>query len=124
MDLNAVVSGLVGTINPPTTVTIQISTGYTTNSDGSRTPAYSSPQTVSASLQALAYNDIMQADNLNIQGVRRKMYVHGAVDGLVRGQNKGGDIVTLPDGTVWKIAMVDEHWTDWTACIITLQDGS
>jgi hypothetical protein len=124
MDLNAIVSGAVGAVNPPTLVSIKISGGYTTNSDGSRTPTYPLSQSVYVSLQALQYNDIVMADSLNIQGVRQKMYVHGHVEGLVRAKNKGGDIVIFPDGSVWKIALVSEHWRDWTSCILTLQDNS
>ncbi len=123
MDLNALVSGAIGTVNPPLTVQIKISTGYVTGADGSRTPTYTT-QSVSAQIQALTYNDIQQANGLNIQGVRRKMYVEGDVEGLVRADNKGGDLVTMPDGTVWKVALVTEHWPDWTSCIITLQDNS
>ena len=88
------------------------------------TTGYAPPATVMAQIQALSYNDIIQADNLNIQGVRRKMYIQGEVDGLVRPNNKGGDLVLLPDGSTWLVAMVDEHWPDWTAAIITLQNGA
>ena len=123
MNLHGIVSGVIGKINPFVTATIRVSTGYTTNADGSRTPTYTTT-TAQVQLQALAYDDIVQADSMQIQGVRRKMYVQGDVEGLVRADNRGGDLVTLPDGTVWKVAMVDEHWPDWTACIITLQDGS
>lgn len=124
MNLAGIVAGAIGVVNPPVTVTIQVSTGYTTNGDGSRAPAYAAPVSVSAQIQALEYNDIVQADGMSIQGTRRKMYVLGEVEGLVRVNRRGGDLVTLPDGTVWLVAMVLEHWADWTSCVITLQDGS
>ena len=124
MDLHGIVSGAVGAVNPFTVATIKVSTGYATNPDGSRNPAYAAPQTASVQLQALEYNDIIQADSLGIQGVRRKMYVKGEVDGLVRAGNKGGDLVTLGDGTVWKVAMIAEQWPNWCCAIITLQDGA
>lgn len=124
MNLHGIVSGAIGTINPLVPVQIRVSTGYVTNPDGSRVPGYAPPAPVMANLVALSYNDIVQADNLNIQGVRRKMYIQGEVDGLVRPNNKGGDLVLMPDGSTWLVAMVDEHWPDWTAAIITLQNGA
>jgi hypothetical protein len=42
----------------------------------------------------------------------------------VRTDQKGGDLLTMPDGSVWLVAMVLEHWADWTSVAITLQDGS
>lgn len=124
MDLNAIVAGAIGTVNPNAPVTIQVSTGYVTNADGSRSPSYAAPQMIAAQVQALSYGDIVHADGLGIQGTRRKLYIHGAVNGLVRAQNKGGDLVTLADGTVWKIALILEQWPDWASAIITLQDGA
>ena len=124
MNLHGIVSGAIGTVNPLVPVQIKVSTGYVTADDGTRLPGYAPPATVMAQIQALSYNDIIQADNLNIQGVRRKMYIQGEVDGLVRPNNKGGDLVLLPDGSTWLVAMVDEHWPDWTAAIITLQNGA
>ena len=124
MNLHGLVAGVVGAVNPLVTVSIQISLGDTTNADGSTVPIYAPAIQVQAQIQALQYNDIVQADSLNVQGVRRKMYINGEVDGLVRAKNKGGDIVTLPDGSVWKVAMIAEAWPDWTAAIITLQNGS
>ena len=124
MNLHGIVSGAIGTVNPLIPVQIKVSTGYVTAPDGSRSSGYAPPATVMAQIQALSYNDIIQADNLNIQGVRRKMYIQGEVDGLVRPGNKGGDLVLMPDGSTWLVAMVDEHWPDWTAAIITLQNGA
>lgn len=124
MDLNGIVSGVIGVVNPQVRVTIRVSTGYVTGADGSRAPAYAGPQVVFVQLQALEQNDILQADALNIQGVRRKMYVPGQVDGLVRANKKGGDLVTLLDGTVWKVAVILEQWPDWTCALIVLQDGA
>ena len=124
MNLHGLVASAIGAINPLVSVKIQVSTGYSTNADFSRSPSYAAGVTVQGQVQALEYNDIIQADSLQIQGVRRKLYINGEVDGLVRAENKGGDLVTLPDGTVWKVAMIAEAWPDWTCAIITLQDGS
>lgn len=123
MKLHSIVSRAIGAVNARQLVTIQISTGYATNPQGKRVPSYAAPQMAYASIQALQYNDIVQADGMQIQGVRRKLYIHEEVEGLVRANNKGGDIVTLADGTVWLVALIAEHWPTWTAAIITLQNN-
>ena len=107
---------------PRVNLTVQVSTGYTTNADGSRVPTYAAPQVVSGSVQALQFNDITQLDALNIQGERRKIYIKGQVDGLVRVENKGGDLITDPLGNVWLVALVLEAWPDWCSVAVTLQD--
>lgn len=122
MNIFSLVHKAVGVVSPRIRVSIQVNQSSVTSPDGSRKPTLAPPQMALVSIQALQFNDITQADALNIQGVRRKMYVYGEVDGLVRVKNKGGDIVTLPDGTVWKVAIVAESWPEWTSCIITLQN--
>ena len=121
MNLHSIVSGAVGVINPFQDVTIQVSTGYETNAAGKRTPIYADPVTRSAQVQPMQYNDIIIADGLNIQGLRNAIYINGQVDGLVRGKNKGGDLITLADGTVWLVAVIVEDWPDWTKAIVTMQ---
>jgi hypothetical protein len=47
--------------------------------------------------------------------------------GVSRPDGKGGDLITLPDGTVWLTAMVLENWgfmDGWTKLAIVKQDGS
>lgn len=124
MNLNSVVAGLIGAINPQINVSVQVSTGYTTSSDGRRTPSYAPAVVVPAQVQPLQFGDIAQADGLNIQGVRKKIYLTGHVHGLVRAFGKGGDLVSLPDGTVWKVAFVVEDFQDWCSVVATLQDGA
>jgi len=109
------------------TVTIQASAGYTTDPDGSRVPAYADPVSIQAQVQALQYNDIQQIDGLNIQGERRAIYLNGDWNGVVRADQKGGDIITLPDGSVWIVAFVFENWsgTDgWVKVCATRQNNA
>lgn len=130
MNLHSVVAGAIGAINPFVNVTVSRSNGYTTNAAGQRVPAYSQ---FSASVQAqsLTYTDLQKADSLNIQGIRRAIYMNGVVDGVVRVGKQGGDVLIFPDGTfpegdVWLCAMVLESWSQagWTKICLTLQDGS
>ena len=40
---------------------------------------------------------------------------------------KGGDLVTLSDGSVWLVTLVPEPWNltaGWTRALITLQNGT
>lgn len=122
MNLHQLVSGNIQAVNPYIQLIVQVSTGYTTNPEGSRVPAYAKSQIVFGDVQALQYSDIIQLDALNIQGERRKIYINGEVDGLIRVKNKGGDLITLPDGTVWLVALVLEYWANWVSVAVTLQD--
>lgn len=126
MNLNDLVNGAVDVVNPPIQVTIQKSTGYTTSADGTQLPAY---QTViaTARCQALTYNDLQQVSGLNTQGRRQALYIDGDWEGLIRADQKGGDVITFPDGSVWLCAMVLEAWSitaGWTKICVTLQNGS
>jgi hypothetical protein len=121
MNLHHIASHAISAVNEFVTAAIQVSTGYTTAGDGSRTPTYAPAVLVPVQIQALQYNDILQLNGLNIQGTRRAMYINGDYEGLVRSFQKGGDIIFLPDGTVWLVAIVLEHWPDWVKIAVTLQ---
>jgi len=122
MNLNAIVSRAISAINPNQLVMVQASTGYTTNVDGSRTPSYLPAVKVRGQLQPLSFSDIQQIEGMNLQGVRQRIYLNGSIEGLVRGKKAGGDLITTPDGRVWKVALVTEAWPDWTSAVVTLQD--
>jgi hypothetical protein len=124
MDLHGIVSGVIDAVNPRIFLFISKSTGYVTNSDGTRTPSYDPPREVLGQVQAETFRDIQQMEGLNLQGTRRVIYLRGHFDGLVRSKNKGGDIITFPDQSVWLIALVLEHWPDWCKVAVTLQDGA
>ena len=83
--------------------------------------------TILAQVQALSTRDLRQIEGLNLQGTLKALYVSGDLTGVVRATLKGGDLVTLPDGTVWLITLVPEPWNitaGWTKALITLQNGS
>ncbi len=125
MNLHGVVSGAVGLVNPHVPASIDVSTGYTTNPDGSRVPIY---QTVTgtAQVQALTYKDLTQIDGLNQNGAARGIYFYGDIQGVLRAKTKGGDVVTLSDGPnagKWLVVQVLETWPDWCKCACVLQTG-
>lgn len=83
--------------------------------------------TILAQVQALSTRDLRQIEGLNLQGTLRALYVSGDITGAVRATLKGGDLCTLPDGSVWLVTLVPEPWNltaGWTKCLITLQNGS
>ena len=123
MNLQALSVGAIAAVNPQTQLSIQVSTG-STNVNGDLTPTYAAPVSVSGQIQPLSTADIRHMDALNIQGVRRRVYINGQVNGLVRATNQGGDLITTPDGKVWLTTEVIEAWPDWCCFFITLQDGS
>ena len=127
MNLHNIVRGPIGAVNPNMLVSVQVSTGYDTGPGGVRTPTYAPAVTVQAQVQPMEWPDLRQIDGLNLQGTKRVIYLNGEIDGLVRVTNQGGDLVTLPDGTVWLVTKILEGFSitaGWTKALITLQNGS
>jgi hypothetical protein len=127
MNLHSLANSVVAVVNPNVRLQIQVSTGSTINPDGKRVPSYASSILVLGQVQPLGYRDIQQADALNIQGIRKTIFINGNVDGLVRVTNKGGDLITVLDGPnmgVYLVAQIEEAWADWCKALVTLQDGS
>lgn len=127
MNLHSIVRTAIGAVNPEIIVSVQRSTGSTTNAAGHRVPTYADPVEVRAQKQSLQYNDLVQLDGLNIQGKRAALYIEGNWEGVVRTDGKGGDLITMCDGSVWLVALVLEDWggrEGWVKVAITLQNGA
>jgi hypothetical protein len=124
MNLHSIASRSISAINPMVPITIQTSNGYTTNPDGSRVPAYNAYVSVLAQLQPLAYGDLVKIEGLNITAERQKVYVSGDYHAIVRVTQKGGDLVTLQDGSIWLVVQVLEDWPNWCSFAIVRQNGS
>ena len=78
-------------------------------------------------LQALSSRDLRQIEGLNLQGTLRALYLTGDLEGVVRPTLKGGDLIILPDASVWLVTLVPEPWNltaGWTKAIVVLQNGS
>jgi len=124
MNLLSMSRGMIQAVVPAVPLVVQVSTGETVNGAGKPTPTYAAPVTVQGNIQPISYKDIQILDGLNLQGTRQRIYLYGHIDGLVRVSNKGGDLITDPDGNVWLVALVEEQWPTWVACLATLQNGS
>lgn len=124
MDLHRIAAGAIRAVNPMQNCVVQVSTGYTVNAANKQVPAYAAPITIPGQVQPLTFKDIQQLDGLNIQGSQRAIYFDQQIDGIVRSDRKGGDLITTPDGKVWLVTLVLEAWPDWTKVAVTLQNGA
>lgn len=129
MNLSGIVSGAIGTVNPAVSVTLRVSVGYNTQPDGTRTPNYADYANLSAQVQPMSGGDLSKTAGLNLQGIKRSVYLNGNVEGLDRQAVKGGDLIQMPNlpdfpgPTTWLVAAVLEHWPDWSKVVATLQNG-
>lgn len=128
MNLNGIVAPYTAAITPQIIAQLLASSGSSTAPDGSRTPLYADPVDIPISVQALQYMDLVKLDGLNIQGERRAVYLSGDWNGIVRADQKGGDLLKFqeyPGAPVrtWLAAMVLESWADWTKLAVTEQVG-
>lgn len=125
MNLHALVAPIIARINPFVNITIYESNGSVEDTDGTKIPSYLPGKVLQAQVQALSYTDIIQTQGLNIQGKRYAVYLNGDWEGIVRPRGKGGDMLVMPDGKVWLVAMVLEDWSvldGWTKLCVTLQN--
>jgi hypothetical protein len=124
MNIQRIANRAVTRVNPDITVSIQVSTGYTTDAAGEQVPTYAAAVPLSAQVQSLTAGDLSQCDGLNIQGEKRAIYLNGNWNGVVREDGKGGDLITFPDGTVWLVVLVLENWggaEGWVKVAVTRQ---
>ena len=125
MNLHATVGRVVGIINPDIPATLLRSTGYTTGGDGTQAGTY---DTLSGMIQVqgLCGTDYQHINNMNQMSVLRSVWILGNWAGVIRTEEKGGDIMKfprVPDGPVetWKVITVKEAWADWSSVIVCLQ---
>ena len=132
MNLHQLVSGVISAVNPLTKLSIQTSNSYTTNPDGTQVPAYNPAVCVFGDVQALDAGENQHLDALNIQGRRMKFYINGNIDGLIRPNQQGGDLITIETGgnnkalvgSTWLVAVILEYWPSWCCVAAVLQDDT
>jgi hypothetical protein len=104
-------------VNPWVTGSYRKSAGNTTGPDGTRAPSYADAVPLQIQMQAMTSADLRQVSGLNLNGELRAMYSNGAVEGVDRPQSLGGDLITLPDSSIWLVVKVLENWnttSGWT----------
>ena len=119
MDLRGIANSVTSQVNPNVAVTVRRSNGYTVGAGLKQVPAYVDT-TGYAQVQALDGNDLRQMEGLNITGTLRAIYLRGNLAGVVKPENKGGDLVVM-NGQTWLVVKVLEHWPTWTKAAICLQ---
>jgi|SRR5579872_3530001 len=127
MNLNKLVGPIVAAINPWTTANYRQSDGYTKGPGGARTASYIAAVSVKVMKQALTWKDLQQLQGLNINGEKAAFYVDGDWQGVSRPRLRGGDLLTIEDGSVWLVVQVLENWFDkdgWAKVAATLQNNA
>ena len=122
MNLHQIVAPLISAVNPSVSGTYQASNGYATDANYKQQPAYAAPVTMPMQVQALSAKDIEHLDALNIQGVVRKVFLNGNVQGVNRVTAKGGDLLNF-NGRKWLVTIVFETWdaSGWCSVGVTEQ---
>lgn len=126
MNVHNIASRYITSINPWVTVSYRKSIGSTTDVDGSRAPSYDPPIQMQAQKQPVTWQDTQQIDGLNINGEKAVFYVSGDWQAISRSTSRGGDLITLPDGTIWLVVMPLENWfgtSGWAKVACVLQNG-
>jgi hypothetical protein len=122
MNLHAIVNPIVAAINPNFVGTIQVSTGYVTDADFVQQPQYTVVSGVAMQVQALTAKELAQISSMNIEGLTRGVYLYGDIEGIVRKNMKGGDVLTF-NGNAWKVVQVLETWDadNWCKVAVSQQ---
>jgi len=125
MNLHSLVRGAITSVNPDISATLLRSNGYVTGADGKQVPVFLSFSGC-IQVQGVSGKDLEHTDYLNIQGVLRTVYLRGNWAGVVRADQKGGDIMKFPQvpGAAvqdWRVVSVKEQWPDWCSVIVWLQ---
>ena len=131
MDLRTIANAVSDCVNPNIIVSVQTSSGFTIGAGQRQVPSYNAAVMGPAQIQALDNSDLKQLDGLNIQGAIRKIYLRGALAGVIRPDTKGGDLVTINSAPgvplalvgIWLVVRVLETWPLWTCAAITKQGG-
>lgn len=113
IDLFNIARGQVSVVNTPVLVNVKRSLGYTTASDGTRTPIYNIVVGVKADVQPLTNQDLNQIDGLNMGGEKTAMYLSGKLLGVLRAGQNGGDVIEFQDGKKYLVVLVLEQWANW-----------
>lgn len=127
MNLAGIVRGPISGVNPQIIAMWQPAAGgYDTLPDGTQVPIYKGAIQLCLQVQALSSTELQKLDGMNIQGIRRAVYIESQVAGVIRADQKGGDLLTfpeMPDGPqrTWLCATVLETWPDWVKVAVVLQ---
>lgn len=126
MNLHNMVRGAITSVNPDLIAPYYVSQPYTKNASFAQVPSFATPVDVPVQVQALKANDLKHADLVNLEGLKRAVYMYGNTVGVDRSNLKGGDWLVFPQAAGlppqgWKVACVLETWPDWSKVAVVLQ---
>jgi len=130
LNLHAVVRGAINSVNPDFTGAWKQSTGNTIAAGGRPVPTYATVTGVPMQVQALSGRDLKFTDFVQLQGVKRAVYMFGNGQGINRPDAKGGDLLIFPENRggadkTWLVSVVFETWgpdvTGWCKVGVVLQ---
>jgi hypothetical protein len=122
MDLQGMASQVSDVVNPNIEVSVQASNGYTNTGPGLRQqPSYAEAVTGFAQVQELTSSELRQIEGMNLQGALRTIYFRGNLNGVIRPDSKGGDLVNIGDHT-WLVVKTLERWPLWSKALICRQE--
>ena len=121
MNLHAIVSGAIGSVNHHEMVTIYRCTGLT-NTAGVMHVTYT-PSDILAQVQAPNAGDLRLFDNLADARHVKKFYINASASTINRHEETAGDIIERADGSYWLIDMIRDDFSPegWLCVIGTLQ---
>ena len=121
MNLHAIVSGAIGSVNHHEMVTIYRCNG-TTNTAGVVSVTYT-PQDILAQVQAPNAGDLKLFDNLADAKHVKKFYINASAHTINRHEETAGDIIERADGSYWLIDMIRDDFSPegWLCVLGTLQ---
>lgn len=126
INVRGAANAAIQVVNPNVPGTFYASTGFTVNAAKKQVPSYAAGVNVSLQVQAVDGPNLRHLENLNIQGVMRSVHMWGNTQGVVRPNQKGGDLLyfretPLAGFKVWKVVKVVETWADWSHVIVNMQ---
>lgn len=121
MSLHDLASGIISNINPMMVCQLQKNTGSVAAAGGHRTPSYAASAPVRAQVQQLTAAEIAHMNDMNMSGIHRKVWCDAQLTGVDRLSGVGGDLLTMPDTTIWLVVEVVESWPDWCSALLQKQ---
>ena len=121
MNLHAIVSGAIGSVNHHEMVTIYRCTGLT-NTAGVMHVTYT-PSDILAQVQAPNAGDLRLFDNLADAKHVKKFYINASAHTINRHEETAGDIIERADGSYGLIDMIRDDFSPegWLCVLGTLQ---
>jgi hypothetical protein len=133
VNLHSIVRGAITSVNPDKPVTYLRSTGNTPNSAGKLTPTYAAAVPLMGNIQPISSDDLQHINFLGMQGIFRAVYLFGNIEGVVRPNQQGGDLLQFAQfagqpKANWLTIKADETWDvdqgGWSRVLVVLQSDT